>query len=247
MQIPRSRKVFAAVTLLLAMMALLAGGAARRESVTVDEVAHIGAGVSYLQKLDLRMNVEHPPLAKVLAVLPLVLRGVHADYSNPSWAFSNRSFNEYLGECRVSGQRRYDVTALHRLVLIQRARQTGFALTEIKATILWISCWNTAFSPLAEVEEAKDCRTGCDVGVYPDNAGPFRTAGEVPLHGSGGVRQKDIREAVRKGVVLTSGKLHVLVGTHDPQHGPDRNGESLPCRIVHDFRRGKLIFLPASL
>jgi MerR family transcriptional regulator, redox-sensitive transcriptional activator SoxR len=33
---------------------------------------------------------------------------------------------------RVSGQRRYDVTALHSLVLIQRARQTGFTLTEIK-------------------------------------------------------------------------------------------------------------------
>jgi MerR family transcriptional regulator, redox-sensitive transcriptional activator SoxR len=33
---------------------------------------------------------------------------------------------------RVSGQRRYDVTALHRLLVIQRARQTGFTLTEIK-------------------------------------------------------------------------------------------------------------------
>jgi MerR family transcriptional regulator, redox-sensitive transcriptional activator SoxR len=33
---------------------------------------------------------------------------------------------------RVSGQRRYDVIALHRLVLIQRARQTGFTLNEIK-------------------------------------------------------------------------------------------------------------------
>jgi len=33
---------------------------------------------------------------------------------------------------RVSGQRRYDVTALHLLVLIQRARQTGFTLTEIR-------------------------------------------------------------------------------------------------------------------
>ena len=33
---------------------------------------------------------------------------------------------------RVSGQRRYDVTALHRLAVIQRARQTGFTLTEIK-------------------------------------------------------------------------------------------------------------------
>ncbi len=83
---------------LLALMAILAGGAARRESVTIDEVAHIGAGVSYLQKLDLRMNEEHPPLSKVLAALPLVLRGVHADYSNVSWTFSEKIFREYLGE-----------------------------------------------------------------------------------------------------------------------------------------------------
>lgn len=33
---------------------------------------------------------------------------------------------------RVSGQRRYDVTVLHRLAVIQRARQTGFSLDEIK-------------------------------------------------------------------------------------------------------------------
>jgi hypothetical protein len=79
-------------------MALLAGGAARRESVTFDEVAHIGAGVSYLQKLDMRMNEEHPPLAKVLAALPLVVRGVRADYSNVSWTFSAGLFKQYLGE-----------------------------------------------------------------------------------------------------------------------------------------------------
>ena len=96
--IKQSRKVSVAAALLLALMALLSGGAARRESVTIDELAHIGAGVSYLQKLDLRMNEEHPPLAKVLAALPLVLRGVHADYSHLSWTFSNKNFNEYLGE-----------------------------------------------------------------------------------------------------------------------------------------------------
>ena len=50
--------------LLLLLMAVLAGGAALRESVTIDQVAHIGAGLSYLQKLDLRMNPEHPPLPK---------------------------------------------------------------------------------------------------------------------------------------------------------------------------------------
>ncbi|MCU1271056.1 MAG: hypothetical protein JWN74_2350 [Acidobacteriaceae bacterium] len=88
------------VALLLVLMALLAGGAARRESVTVDEVAHTGAGVSYLQKLDMRMNnEEHPPLAKVLAALPLVLRRTHADYADISWTFSGeRMFNQLLGE-----------------------------------------------------------------------------------------------------------------------------------------------------
>lgn len=87
-----------AALLLLALMAVLAGGAALRESVTIDEVAHIGAGVSYLQKLDLRMNAEHPPLPKLLAALPLVFRGVHADYSHPSWSISEKFFPAYLGQ-----------------------------------------------------------------------------------------------------------------------------------------------------
>jgi Dolichyl-phosphate-mannose-protein mannosyltransferase len=89
--------LFAAVALLV-LMGFLAGGAARRESVAVDEIAHTGAGVSYLQKLDMRMNEEHPPLAKVVAALPLVLRGTHADYSHLSWTFSGKLFYQFLGE-----------------------------------------------------------------------------------------------------------------------------------------------------
>ncbi len=84
--------------LLLALMATLAGGAALRESVTVDEVSHIGAGVSYLQKLDLRMNPEHPPLPKVLAALPLVARGIRVDYDHISWTFSEKFFPAFLGQ-----------------------------------------------------------------------------------------------------------------------------------------------------
>jgi dolichyl-phosphate-mannose-protein mannosyltransferase len=84
---------------LLAFMALLSGGAAKRESITFDEIAHTGAGVSYWQKLDLRLNEEHPPLSKLIAGLPLVLRGVHADYSHISWTFSgSQFFHQYLAE-----------------------------------------------------------------------------------------------------------------------------------------------------
>ena len=95
----QSKIVFAGAVLLLVLMALLADGSVRRESVTFDEIAHIGAGVGYLQKLDMRMNEEHPPLAKALAAVPLVLRGVRADYSHVSWSFSGSGMaKQFLGE-----------------------------------------------------------------------------------------------------------------------------------------------------
>src|SRR5262249_8890908 len=94
----RSTAHIAMASALLVLMAVLAGGAALRGSVTIDEVSHIGAGVSYLQKLDLRMNPEHPPLAKVLAALPLIARGVRADYSHKSWEVSQKFFPAFVGQ-----------------------------------------------------------------------------------------------------------------------------------------------------
>jgi hypothetical protein len=94
----RTVLAFMLAILLLALMAWLAGGAALRESVAFDELAHIGAGLSYLQKLDMRLNEEHPPLAKMLAVLPLVLRGTRADYSSVSWTASKKFLPAYLGQ-----------------------------------------------------------------------------------------------------------------------------------------------------
>ncbi len=83
---------------LLILMFFLAGGAALQESATVDEVAHVGAGLSYLQRLDLRLNPEHPPLGKALAALPLALRGAHADYSSPAWKLSADFFPAYAAQ-----------------------------------------------------------------------------------------------------------------------------------------------------
>ena len=85
--------------LLLLLMAVLSGGAALRESVAIDEVAHIGAGLSYVQKLDLRLNEEHPPLAKVLTGISLALRGTRADYSHVSWTASRQLLpHAFMGE-----------------------------------------------------------------------------------------------------------------------------------------------------
>jgi hypothetical protein len=67
--------------------------------VAIDELAHIGAGVSYWQKLDLRFNPEHPPLAKLLAAAPLAARGVHADYTGYTWTWSGHGlYNPFLAE-----------------------------------------------------------------------------------------------------------------------------------------------------
>jgi hypothetical protein len=67
-------------------MALAMAGSIRHESVGWDEVAHIGAGLSYWQTRSLQLNAEHPPLAKMLAAVPLLLLGVHAPYGGPAWA-----------------------------------------------------------------------------------------------------------------------------------------------------------------
>jgi Dolichyl-phosphate-mannose-protein mannosyltransferase len=87
-----------AAAALLLLMAVLAGGAAWRESVAIDEIAHIGAGVSYLQRFDLRMNPEHPPLAKMIAALPLAARGVRADYSSYEWTASRDVLVQTMGD-----------------------------------------------------------------------------------------------------------------------------------------------------
>jgi len=43
----------------------------RNDSLTMDEVAHLPSGYSYLTQQDMRLNPEHPPLIKDLAAVPL--------------------------------------------------------------------------------------------------------------------------------------------------------------------------------
>ncbi|MFA5743070.1 MAG: glycosyltransferase family 39 protein [Candidatus Paceibacterota bacterium] len=57
---------------LLAIMACLALASIANDTLTFDEVAHIGAGYSYWNNQDYRLNPEHPPLIKDLAGLPLM-------------------------------------------------------------------------------------------------------------------------------------------------------------------------------
>ena len=56
------------------------------DSGTVDEVAHIPSGYSYVKYLDYRLNPEHPPLAKILAGIPLAIdKNIKGLKDNWSW------------------------------------------------------------------------------------------------------------------------------------------------------------------
>ena len=50
---------------------LVAGFSAATDSVTIDEIPHISAGYSYLTSHKMLLNLEHPPLAKILSAIPL--------------------------------------------------------------------------------------------------------------------------------------------------------------------------------
>lgn len=66
-----------AVTVLLLVAGLawyaVALGSMWNKSAGIDEIPHFGAGLSALHYGDFRMNPEHPPLAKILGVLPVYL------------------------------------------------------------------------------------------------------------------------------------------------------------------------------
>ncbi len=68
----QARLFWPATAALLACLAAAQLVAAWRESNIGDEPVELAAGYSYLKTGDFRMNPEHPPLAKILAALPLL-------------------------------------------------------------------------------------------------------------------------------------------------------------------------------
>ncbi|KKL10100.1 hypothetical protein LCGC14_2559210, partial [marine sediment metagenome] len=55
------------------------------DSTTMDELAHISAGYSYLSQQDFRINPEHPPLIKDLAALPLMFLNLNFPSESSAW------------------------------------------------------------------------------------------------------------------------------------------------------------------
>src|ERR1700722_2543357 len=69
MRVPWSRTEKIFVLVASTLFAMLCIGSIRMESVTDNEMIPLPAGLSYLQRFDARMNMEHPPLIKMIAAV----------------------------------------------------------------------------------------------------------------------------------------------------------------------------------
>ena len=71
--------------IIIAIAVVLSIASSWNDSIIVDEVPHIGAGYSYLVKQDMRLNPEHPPLAKDLAAIPLLFLNLNQGAFNTAF------------------------------------------------------------------------------------------------------------------------------------------------------------------
>lgn len=71
--------------LMLGFMFILMFFSAWNDSATMDELAHIPAGYSYLSQRDYRLNPEHPPLIKDLASVPLLFLNLNFPTDVKAW------------------------------------------------------------------------------------------------------------------------------------------------------------------
>ena len=114
--------------MLLAAIAASAVWEAAGDSATIDEPVYVTAGVTALTRHDLRLNPQHPPLAKVLAALPVL--AVHPTL--PRGVVWQRHHHRvyakaFLKDSRRDGNLR-EVTFLSRLVPILELLTTAIVV-----------------------------------------------------------------------------------------------------------------------
>jgi len=63
----------------------LALGSYTRKSAVADEPSHLATGYAALRFGDFRTDVEHPPLVRLWAAVPLLFSDVKFDHENPHW------------------------------------------------------------------------------------------------------------------------------------------------------------------
>jgi 4-amino-4-deoxy-L-arabinose transferase-like glycosyltransferase len=142
---------YAAIALLATHAALLTWGA-WRHSPTVDEVAHLPAGISHWHfgRFDLyRVN---PPLVRMIAALPVMAAGAKTDFGDYVEHSTSRSEFQVGGKfCTINGQRTFWLFTIARwaciplsvvgaLVCYAWARELYGPWPGMLALVLWCFC-----------------------------------------------------------------------------------------------------------
>ena len=136
-----------AVALIVSTVAVLEFRSAMGETQTWDEGIHISAGYSYLEFGDFTWNVEHPPLAKMAAALPLTFMNLKADRTAPD---GKRKDQVAYGVDFLYKNR------LHADTLLIASRTPNILLT--LAFALAIALWTRRrYGPLAGIAAAALC------------------------------------------------------------------------------------------
>jgi hypothetical protein len=84
-EIFKNKIIFLSLGLILVVSFILMRSSSLLESATMDELAHIPAGYSYVKFLDYRLNPEHPPLLKVISALPLLFLNLNFPVNSDAW------------------------------------------------------------------------------------------------------------------------------------------------------------------
>src|SRR4051794_36712135 len=136
-----------AVAAILCVAGVLEFRSAMGETQTWDEGIHISAGYSYLKFGDFTWNVEHPPLAKMAAAVPLMFMGLTAERTGPD---GKRKDQVAYGVDFLYKNR------LHADTLLIAARTPNILLT--LAFALGIAVWTRRrYGPLAGIAAAALC------------------------------------------------------------------------------------------
>lgn len=110
-------------------------GEAKSDSPTFDEPVYVSAGVAAVLHHDLTLNAEHPPLAKVLAALPVLLAHP-AVPANGQWSGNDeRSYSALFLQAQVSAGSLRRVTFASRLVPLAEAAGVAFAAYGLAAEL----------------------------------------------------------------------------------------------------------------
>jgi hypothetical protein len=108
------------VLALLALHLALAESSLIQENPTVDEVAHLPAGVTYWQKGTFRLYHHNPPLIKLIAAIPVVWARpvMEPAYRDPSWTSpepSQATFSQWFAY--LNADRYFELFQLARMLM----------------------------------------------------------------------------------------------------------------------------------